>query len=107
MYFSRAPIPYVRQQLGNVRTGTLKQGWRRHVGIYAYRTESLRRFVSLQPSNLEQIESLEQLRFIENDLDIVVDEAITVVPVGVDTPADIERVRSALGVNVVPQKNST
>jgi 3-deoxy-manno-octulosonate cytidylyltransferase (CMP-KDO synthetase) len=60
----------------------------------------------MQPSNLEQIESLEQLRFIENDLDIVVDEAITVVPAGVDTPADMERVRSALGVNEVPNKKT-
>ena len=104
--FSRAAIPYARHQFSNDRRGTLKPGWRRHIGIYAYRTKSLRKFVSLQPSDLEQIESLEQLRFIENDLDVVVEEAVTVVPPGVDTLSDMARVRSVLEIDDASNENA-
>lgn len=76
LYFSRAPIPFDRDGTGHVRY------WK-HLGLYAYRREALARFASLPPGALEQIESLEQLRLLENGLAIHVAEA----------PAD------ALGVN--------
>ncbi|MDE0350728.1 MAG: 3-deoxy-manno-octulosonate cytidylyltransferase, partial [Gammaproteobacteria bacterium] len=66
------------------------------VGIYAYRVRALRRFVALPRGTFETTESLEQLRFLENDIDIVVADAVAPVPGGVDTPADLERVRAVL-----------
>jgi 3-deoxy-D-manno-octulosonate cytidylyltransferase len=68
-----------------------------HIGLYAYRRDALRRFVGLAPSVLEKRERLEQLRALENGMRIdvaLVDE----VPLGVDTPADLERARAILGV---------
>ena len=68
-----------------------------HIGLYAYRREALRRFVGLPPSVLEKRERLEQLRALEDGMRIdvaLVDE----VPLGVDTPADLERARAILGV---------
>ena len=96
LYFSRAPIPFPRV------TGCAADLIRRHLGIYAFTREGLRRFVELEPSPLERTECLEQLRALENGMDILVldapDEAI-----GVDSPEDLQRVeqlmrrRSALG----------
>ncbi len=86
LYFSRAGIPCSRRREVN-RT------WRRHIGLYGYRLTSLRRFVALPPSPLEQIERLEQLRALEAGLAIQVLEAAQPVPGGVDTEADLERVR--------------
>ena len=68
-----------------------------HIGLYAYRRDALRRFVGLPPSVLEKRERLEQLRALEDGMRIdvaLVDE----VPLGVDTPADLERARAILGV---------
>ena len=63
-----------------------------HIGIYAYRRAALARFVALQPSLLEQRERLEQLRALENHMRI--DAArVDAVPLGVDTPEDLEKVR--------------
>ena len=102
LYFSRAPVPYAR---GRFRFRFRKERgqldpdwgrWRRHVGIYAFRVRALRRFVELPRGALEATESLEQLRFLENDIDILVAEAVAPVPGGVDTPADLERVRGVL-----------
>ena len=63
--------------------------------IYAFRTWSLRRFVALPQGRLERIESLEQLRLLENDLDIVVADAAVPVPGGNDTPrGSLPRVRA-------------
>ncbi len=69
----------------------------RHIGIYGYRRQALERFVAAEPSPLERREKLEQLRALELGLQIwaaVIDEA----PISVDTPADLERARSAVGV---------
>jgi 3-deoxy-manno-octulosonate cytidylyltransferase (CMP-KDO synthetase) len=63
-----------------------------HIGIYAYRRDSLERFVSLPPSPLEKREKLEQLRALEAQMRIDV-TIVDTVPLGVDTPADLERVR--------------
>ena len=98
LYFSRAPVPFARGRFRTER-GPLEPDWgrwRRHVGIYAYRVGALRRFVELPRGTLEATESLEQLRFLENDVDILVAEAVAPVPGGVDTPTDLERVRSVL-----------
>ena len=99
LYFSRAPVPFARGRFDG-RRGPLPSdagGWRRHVGIYAYRVRALRRFVALPRGAFEATESLEQLRFLEHDIDIVVADAVAPVPGGVDTPADLERVRRILG----------
>lgn len=99
LYFSRAPIPYARGRFGGALTGNLDPRWgrwRRHIGIYAYRVDTLRRFVGWPHGELEATESLEQLRFLEHDVDIVVRDAAAPAPGGVDTPADLERVREAL-----------
>lgn len=66
-----------------------------HIGIYAYRQAALKRFVALPPSSLERRERLEQLRALEAGMRIDV-AIVDTVPLGVDTPADLERARAAL-----------
>lgn len=66
-----------------------------HIGIYAYRRESLARFVSLPPSPLELREKLEQLRALEAGMHIMV-ARVDAVPLSVDTPADLERARALI-----------
>lgn len=66
-----------------------------HIGIYAYRRDSLERFVTLPPSPLEKREKLEQLRALEAQMRIDV-AIVDTVPLGVDTPADLERARRLL-----------
>jgi 3-deoxy-manno-octulosonate cytidylyltransferase (CMP-KDO synthetase) len=85
LYFTRAPAPHGE---GPVY---------RHVGLYVYRRAALRRFVAAPPSPLERRESLEQLRALEMGMRIEVGltEAF---PKGVDSPADLEAARAALGV---------
>jgi len=98
-YFSRAPIPWRRDDFGSTdRTGLelARHTWWRHIGIYGYRVRGLAQFCRLPPGRLEMIESLEQLRLLENGIDIIVGEAMATVPGGVDTPADLDRVRSQL-----------
>ena len=83
LYFTRATAP--------AGDGPLYH----HIGIYAYRRNALDRFVSLRPSTLERRERLEQLRAIEDGMRIDV-ELVDTVPLGVDTPADLERARQQL-----------
>ena len=83
LYFSRQPIPW-----GD------GPRWH-HVGIYAYRRAALERFVSLPPSPLEQRESLEQLRALEDGMRIAC-VRMEHGPFGVDTPEDLERARAIL-----------
>jgi 3-deoxy-manno-octulosonate cytidylyltransferase (CMP-KDO synthetase) len=66
-----------------------------HIGIYAYRRDSLARFVNLPPSPLEQRERLEQLRALEAGMRVDV-TIVDSVPLGVDTPAELERARQML-----------
>lgn len=80
LYFTRATAPYGEGPLFH------------HIGIYAYRRQSLERFVSLRPSPLELREKLEQLRALEAGMRIDV-AIVDTVPLGVDTPADLERAR--------------
>ena len=87
LYFSRNPLPYVR--------GVDKAQWfettdfYQHIGIYAYKADTLRAVAAMPPSRLEQMESLEQLRWIENGLRIRV--ALTDLPdsISIDTPDDL------------------
>ena len=102
-YFSRAPIPYCRGRFearAEARTGaaappaTSVRAHYRHVGLYAYRAEFLHRFASLAPAPSELAESLEQLRAIHHGYSIHVEAARERSGPGVDTPADLERVRA-------------
>ena len=96
LYFSRAPIPWNRQAFGGAPPSMIGADWRRHIGIYAYRVDVLRAFVSYPPSPLEEVEALEQLRLLDHGHAIAVAEAAAPVPGGVDTPADAQRVRAVL-----------
>jgi 3-deoxy-manno-octulosonate cytidylyltransferase (CMP-KDO synthetase) len=81
LYFTRAAAPYGAGPFYH------------HIGIYAYRRAALARFVALPPSTLEKREKLEQLRALEAGMRIDVRE-VESVPMSVDTPADLERVRA-------------
>lgn len=88
LLFSRSVIPYMR---GIPREDWLKQGrFFRHIGMYAYRADVLQRITQLPPSPLEQAESLEQLRWLENGYRIRVAETDTQT-IGIDTPEDLEK----------------
>ncbi|MGD8176521.1 3-deoxy-manno-octulosonate cytidylyltransferase [Marinimicrobium sp. ARAG 43.8] len=95
LYFSRAPIPYPRDAFSAGEWPTSLPA-RRHIGIYAYRVGLLHRFITWERAPLEQFESLEQLRVLWRGESIHVAEACEPVPGGVDTPGDLERVRSLL-----------
>jgi 3-deoxy-manno-octulosonate cytidylyltransferase (CMP-KDO synthetase) len=88
LYFSRATIPYDRDQAGFT-------GYRKHLGIYAYRRQALERFAALPPSPLEQVERLEQLRLLENGIALYVANAPGDT-IGVDSEADLARAEAAL-----------
>jgi len=88
LYFSRATIPNDRDHAGF-------NGYRKHLGIYAYRKAALERFAALPPSPLEQIERLEQLRLLENGIALYVAEAPRDT-IGVDTEADLQRAEAIL-----------
>jgi 3-deoxy-manno-octulosonate cytidylyltransferase (CMP-KDO synthetase) len=100
LYFSRSPIPHVRQRGVDARAAAadaVARGLaRKHVGLYVYRREALLRLASLPPTPLEEAEGLEQLRALHDGM------KIRVVPVegesglAVDTPQDLERVRALL-----------
>ena len=85
LYFSRAPIPHVRD--GNAGA----PAWR-HVGLYVYRRDCLLRLARLAPTELERSEALEQLRALEHGIRIKAIET-RFDSIGVDTPEDLERVR--------------
>jgi 3-deoxy-manno-octulosonate cytidylyltransferase (CMP-KDO synthetase) len=93
LYFSRAPIPYARDDFPVATDECRFDGWFRHLGIYAYRVTLLRQFVSWPMAPLERTEKLEQLRVLWNGIGIHVAESCVSIPPGVDTPDDLERVR--------------
>ncbi len=98
MYFSRAPIPWHREMFTHGEPSMPQDHpvYQRHIGLYAYRAGFLKKYRQLQPSPLEQIESLEQLRAMWHQYQIAVEEALRIPPPGVDTKADLGRVREAL-----------
>lgn len=93
LYFSRSVIPYLR--------GKERSEWPRlhtylkHIGLYAYRTDTLRHIVALPTGELESAESLEQLRWLQAGLRIKVGQTDTET-IGIDTPADLERAEAFL-----------
>jgi len=91
LYFSRSPIPYHRDQ-------AQKTFYYKHIGIYAYRREVLLRFSRLEPTMLEEIEKLEQLRALERGFTIKVCET-PFETIGVDTASDLERVEKCLNLS--------
>jgi 3-deoxy-manno-octulosonate cytidylyltransferase (CMP-KDO synthetase) len=94
LYFSRAPIPWARDEFGSQpKALPTNANYQRHIGIYAYRTGLLHRFVKWPPTPLETLEKLEQLRAMENGAVIMVAPACEEVPGGVDTQADLDTVR--------------
>jgi 3-deoxy-manno-octulosonate cytidylyltransferase (CMP-KDO synthetase) len=90
IYFSRAPIPFDRDQSGRA------EGCYRHLGIYAYRVSMLADFVSWAPAPIEQAEKLEQLRVLWHGLDIHVGVSPVAIPPGIDTEQDLERARAIM-----------
>ncbi|HET8552456.1 MAG TPA: 3-deoxy-manno-octulosonate cytidylyltransferase [Gammaproteobacteria bacterium] len=92
LYFSRAPIPANRAADGKPH-GTLGL---RHIGLYAYRVETLQTLTQMLPCPLELAERLEQLRALWLGIDIVVGTVDPAPPAGVDTAADLARVEAAM-----------
>jgi 3-deoxy-manno-octulosonate cytidylyltransferase (CMP-KDO synthetase) len=88
LYFSRATIPFDRDQLGYA-------GYRKHLGIYAYRKAALERFAALPLGTLERVERLEQLRLLENGIAVYVADAPRDT-IGVDTEEDLARAEAML-----------
>ncbi|CAM3489565.1 3-deoxy-manno-octulosonate cytidylyltransferase [Rouxiella silvae] len=93
LYFSRATIPWDRERFARSKE-TVGETFLRHIGIYAYRAGFVRRYVTWEPSALEKIELLEQLRVLWYGEKIHVAVAKAIPSVGVDTPEDLERVRA-------------
>lgn len=98
LYFSRAPMPWCRDQFAEGRPAELPAGvvFQRHIGLYAYRVRFLHDYVSWPVSPLELVESLEQLRALWYGQRIHVAEACEMPPTGVDTLEDLNRVRALL-----------
>lgn len=97
LYFSRRTIPYLREAAspGDVRGQLAAFPFLKHLGIYAYRRETLVRLVKFPVSPLENAEKLEQLRALENGIPIAVVK-VDYDSVGVDTPEDVKRVEKLL-----------
>jgi len=101
LYFSRSPIPFVRQDASAgpraAAAAAVAAGLaRKHVGLYVYRRAALLRFASLAPSPLEVAEGLEQLRALQNGMRIRVVEREGAAFPAVDTAEDLERVRALI-----------
>ena len=100
LYFSRAPIPYVRDAFSTgdnpLSERQLPQHlpFARHLGLYAYRAGALKQLALAPQSALERAESLEQLRALSLGLEIIVATAPTAIPPGIDTAADLQRVEA-------------
>src|ERR1700730_1443708 len=90
LYFSRAPIPWVRDTAGHVQARHLK-----HLGLYVFRRDALLEYPTLPQGELERVEQLEQLRWLENGWKIRVAE-VEHDAVSVDVPEDISRVEKLL-----------
>jgi len=89
LYFSRSPIPFVRDGEAKLET------FLKHVGIYGFRKEALKAFVEWPVGRLERLEKLEQLRILENGYKIRV-AVIESEPLGIDTPEDLKRAEKLL-----------
>lgn len=95
LYFSRATIPWDRDSFAN-QPADIKQSLLRHIGIYAYRAGFINTYINWQPSVLEKIECLEQLRVLWYGEKIHVAVAHEAPAAGVDTPEDLDTVRAII-----------
>lgn len=99
LYFSRSPVPWPRDsELHGTADLPEELIAYRHVGLYAYRAVFLRRFIDWPPHALELTEKLEQLRALAHGVTIHVEPAVTIIPPGVDTPADLAALKAHLAV---------
>ncbi len=107
LYFSRAPVPFARDALAGFPASVpdalpaalgAARAVQRHIGLYSYRVSFLRAYRALTPSPLEAIEALEQLRALWHGHRIAVLSTDDAPPAGIDTPADLERVRRAFAL---------
>lgn len=97
LYFSRAAIPFARDHFADCNDAFVaSQSYMRHIGIYAYRAKFVNQYIRWQPTVLEKLESLEQLRALWYGEKIHVELAKEAPQVGVDTLEDLERVRAIL-----------
>jgi len=107
LYFSRAVIPWARDSFSmqsdmnkigeeNIKKLMAQSNWYRHIGLYAYRVSTLKKYITLQPCLLEKIESLEQLRILYNGIAIHVSIVEDQPGHGVDVEADIAKVEEQL-----------
>ena len=93
IYFSRQTIPYLRQY-PDKKDWLQHHTFYKHIGMYAYRPDILKKITALKPSSLELAESLEQLRWLENGY--AIQTAITTIEtIGIDTPEDLKKVLSS------------
>jgi 3-deoxy-manno-octulosonate cytidylyltransferase (CMP-KDO synthetase) len=98
LYFSRSPLPNFRDKWNDLKDEAFASGkllCYKHVGIYVYRRDFLRKFAQMRPTFLETAEKLEQLRALENGYKIKVAET-KYVSIGVDTPSDLDKVLESL-----------
>lgn len=94
MYFSRAPIPYERDNFMHDRPSSFRHY--HHVGIYSYRAATVLKFSAMEQCECERAESLEQLRVLNAGMTIAVGVIDNPPETGIDTPEDLERVNAAL-----------
>ncbi len=99
LYFSRFPIPFRRVSPGTAGAAPAGSGHFKHIGIYLYRREFLLEFVRMEPTPLERLEALEQLRILEHGFPIDVVE-VQEDSVSVDTPDDIQVVESLIRASI-------
>ncbi|RMG80749.1 MAG: 3-deoxy-manno-octulosonate cytidylyltransferase [Bacteroidetes bacterium] len=92
LYFSRLPIPFLRQK------DAPQPAFYKHIGLYIFRRKALLRIARMAPTPLEKAESLEQLRWLENGLSIGIHQT-TIESLSIDTPADLERAHEYLAGN--------
>lgn len=93
LYFSRAPIPWHTNNLFKPTNGRKTEHCYRHIGIYAYRVKCLKLYAKMDESPLEKNESLEQLRVLWHQKKIIVAQALSPSPPGVDTQRDLDKLR--------------
>ena len=100
LYFSRAPVPWYRDGYARDEKAFPESFMAlRHVGLYAFRNDFLKTYSSLEVSPIEQVESLEQLRVLWHGYSIAVHITEEIPEAGVDTAADLERVRHFFNCN--------
>ncbi len=97
MYFSRAPIPWVRDSGSSCPAENAGSHVSRHLGIYAYRAGFLRKYARMKRPVLEELEKLEQLRVLWHGHKILCLEAVVIPDPGIDTPEDLTAARKKYG----------